>query len=453
MSNILFGQTENYKAAFDNFQKNYNEEKFNEIFKSLSVEMQNALPFENTKSFLADLKNQAGNIKNGDFLEYEQKTYASYKTLFEKGIFAVNISLDNENKINGFFIQPFKELLSATTNTTNLLTSFPNDVAEIISAKTFYLPNKAQLSIAIIENGKTNYYGVIKVNDILRPINNQSKIFEIGSLTKVFTSTVLAKLVTQEVISLDEDINSFYPFTFNNDIKINFKSLANHTSGLPRLPDNFDLKKVINPYKDYGKDQLDEYLKSKLKLDNELAQKYSYSNLGVGILGYTLGLSQKTSFQNLVQKFIFDQYNMKNSFANNKSSDNNFIKGINANGETAPNWDFDVLFGGGGILSTTEDLAKFANAQFDVKNKEVELTRKPTFVINEKMKIGLGWHILNFKNGNEIYWHNGGTGGYSSSMSVDVKHEKSVIILANVAGINDEIDALNFELMRNLLQK
>lgn len=453
MSNILCGQTANHKTAFDNFRKNYNQEKFDEIFKGFSVEMQKALPIENTKSFLTDLKNQAGNIKSGEFVGYEQKTYASFKTTFEKGVFTVNISLDNENKINGFFIQPFKEIISAKNNKINLLSSFPNDIAEVIFSKTSDLPNKSQLSIAIIEDGKTNYYGVIKINDSLKAINNQNKIFEIGSLTKVFTSTVLAKLVTEKKILLQEDINSFYPFKFNNGIKINFISLANHTSGLPRLPDNFDLTNLINPYKDYGKDKLNEYLKSELKLENEPLKKYSYSNLGAGILGYTLGLSQKTSFQNLLQKYIFDKYSMKNSFTTSKNLNDSLIEGMNENGEPSSNWNFDVLFGGGGILSTTEDLAKFAYAQLNEKNRELELTRRPTFVINEKMKIGLGWHILDFENGNIVYWHNGGTGGYSSSMSVDIKQKKSVIILTNVAGINDEIDALNFELMKALLKK
>ncbi|SFI30568.1 serine hydrolase [Halpernia frigidisoli] len=447
MANISFGQTANYKTAFDNFLINYNEEKFDEIFKSFSLEMQNALPIKNTKSFLSDLKNQAGNIKSGNFVGYEQKKYASFKTEFDKGNFAVNISLDSSNKINGFFIQPFKDKISTKNNTINFLSSYPTDISKIIFSKTSDLPNGTQLSIAIIENGKTNYYGVIKINDTIKPIKNQNKIFEIGSLTKVFTSTVLAKLVTEKKISLDDNINAFYPFKFKDDIKINFKNLANHTSGLPRLPDNLDLTNVINPYKDYDKNKIEDYLKNKLKLENEPSKKYSYSNLGAGILGYTLGLSQKTSFQNLAQKYIFGKYDMKNSFTSSKKLGKDLIKGLKETGETASNWDFDVLFGGGGILSTIEDLSKFANAQFDVKNKELELTRLPTFVINEKMKIGLGWHILKSENGNEFYWHNGGTGGYSSSMSVDLHQKKSVIILANVAGINDKIDALNFELL------
>ena len=114
------------------------------------------------------------------------------------------------------------------------------------------------------------------------------------------------------------------------------------------------------------------------------------------------------------------------------------------------NWDFDVLFGGGGILSSTEDLVKFANAQFNPKNKELALTRKPTFDIDESMKIGLGWHILKTDKGFNWVWHNGGTGGYSSSMVIDAEKKNGVIILSNASNINDNIDDLCFKLMKQI---
>src|SRR5690606_213566 len=115
--------------------------------------------------------------------------------------------------------------------------------------------------------------------------------------TKVFTSTVLASLIENGKLKLTDEINSYYPFSFKNDIKLTFENLANHTSGLPRLPENLDLSNEANPYKSYGKTQIEEYLKNQLKLENEEVKSYSYSNLGTGLLGYTLGLSQKTSYQ------------------------------------------------------------------------------------------------------------------------------------------------------------
>jgi CubicO group peptidase (beta-lactamase class C family) len=448
MTNTLFAQTDNYRIAIDNFQTNHNTEKYDEIFNSFSPEMKQALPFENAKQFLIGLKTQFGKIENKEFINYQQGTYVTYKTKFEKAVLEVNISLDNQNQINGLFIKPYEELKVTENKTVNAL-NYPKEIAEIIYSKSKDFPNNTQLSIALIQNGETIYYGIIKENDTIKSIQNQNQIFEIGSITKVFTSTVLASLVEDKKIKLSDNVNSHYPFTFNNDIKINFESLANHTSGLPRLPENLDLSNIINPYKNYGENEIDEYLKNLLKLENEPSKTYSYSNLGVGLLGYTLGLSQKTSFQKLLQKQVFDKYKMSNSFTSSQNLGNELVKGLDTNGKIVSNWDFDILFGGGGILSTTEDLEKFASAQFNPKNKELALTRKPTFYINENMKIGLGWHILKYENGKDLYFHNGGTGGYSSSMVVNVEDKTAVIILSNISNANDKIDALCFELINN----
>lgn len=451
MTNVVFAQTDNYKNAIDNFQTNYNAEKYEDIFNSFSLEMKQALPIDKTNQFLTGLKSQVGKIEKTEFVSYQQGTYATYKTNFEKAVLAVNISLDKQNQINGLFIKPYEEPKKTESTTVNALSSYPTDVAEIIFSKSKDLPNNTQLSIALIQNGKTNYYGIIKVNDTIKPNENQNKIFEIGSITKVFTSTILASLVIDEKLKLTDEINTYYSFPFKNNIKISFESLANHTSGLSRLPENLDLSNESNPYKNYGKKEIEEYLKNLLKLENEPSKIYSYSNLGAGLLGYTLGLSQKMNFQKLLEKRVFDKYKMKSSYTTSQKLDDRLVKGIDQNGEFVSNWDFDVLFGGGGILSTTEDLVKFANAQFNPKNTELALTRNPTFNKNENMKIGLGWHILKTEKGFNSIWHNGGTGGYSSSMVLDVEKKNGVIILSNVSAFNpkmENIDKLCFELMK-----
>ena len=450
MTNVMFAQTDNYKIAIDNFQTNYNDEKYEDIFNSFSSEMKQALPIEKTKQFLTGLKSQVGKIEKTEFVGYQQGTFATYKTNFEKVVFAVNISLDSQNLVNGLFIKPYEEPKNTESKVINTLSNYPTEIAEIIFAKTKDFPNKTQLSIAVIQNGETNYYGIIKENDTIKPTKNQNKIFEIGSITKVFTSTVFASLIEDKKLKLTDEINTFYSFSIKDNTKISFQSLANHTSGLPRLPENLDLSNETNPYKNYGKREIEEYLKNLLKLENEPLKISSYSNLGAGLLGYTLGLSQKTSFQKLLQKKVFDKYKMTNSFTSSQNLNNKLVKGLNGNGEVVINWDFDVLFGGGGILSSTEDLVKFANAQFNPKNKELAFTRKPTFDIDESMKIGLGWHILKTDKGFNWVWHNGGTGGYSSSMVIDAEKKNGVIILSNASNINDNIDDLCFKLMKQI---
>jgi murein DD-endopeptidase MepM/ murein hydrolase activator NlpD len=106
----LWGQSEqpNYKAVADKFEIQYNQSNYDSIFAMFSVEMQNALPVDKTKEFFKGLKSQAGQITQREFIRYEMQSYASYKTKFERGLFSVNISVDNNSKINGLFVKPFK---------------------------------------------------------------------------------------------------------------------------------------------------------------------------------------------------------------------------------------------------------------------------------------------------------------------------------------------------------
>ena len=123
--NVASGQTEtlSYKAAGEQFFRNYNADNFDSIFSSFSKEMQLALPLDKTKEFLAGLKSNAGQITKRQFIKYENGTYASYKTNFERALYAVNISLDNNDKINGLLVKPSTDdnLPKKTRNSTKLI--------------------------------------------------------------------------------------------------------------------------------------------------------------------------------------------------------------------------------------------------------------------------------------------------------------------------------------------
>ena len=418
MAHLAFSQNENHNEIFDTFQENYNAGNFAKIFDSFSLEMKTALPIEKTNQFFKELKFQNGIIVEGTFINFENKSVAVYKTTFEKATFTVNLSIDNAQLIDGLFIKPYVEEKKSTL--INRLTDFPTDIADEIYGLTKDFPNDTQLSIAVLRNNDVVYYGIVIQSDTIQSIKNQHKIFEIGSITKVFTSSVLASLVIDKNLKLENFINDTYDFSFKNNSQITFLELANHTSGLPRLPENLDLSNKTNPYKMYGNKDLHAYLTRFLELENNKENNYDYSNLGAGLLANTLGLSQKHSFNELLQKRIFDKYKMSESHTSLNGIENDLITGLDDKGQKVSNWEFDVLFGGGGILSTTADLVKFAQAQFDARNKELALTRKPTFDINEDMKIGLGWHILKSQNKFKWIWHNGGTAGYSSSMVLDI---------------------------------
>lgn len=456
--NLSFGQTEKSgnKVVTENFVENYNNDNYNGIFSMFADVMKEALPIDKTTEFLKGLKSQAGNITNREFIKYENGTYASYKTTFERAVLVLNISIDDNSEINGLLVKPTVKEVSAENVINNLTIKnglITEEQSKIIFESTKIFPNNTQIAIAIINNGKAYYYGINKARDTVSTIGNQKSVFEIGSISKVFTSTLLANYVVAEKINLNDNINDYLKTPFNNDTEISFIDLANHTSGLPRLPSNLDLTKVNsdNPYKDYKEKELEEYLTTHLELSNK--GEYQYSNTGAGLLGYTLSKIENVTYESLLKNKIFSKYDMRNSTTGITTIKGNLVKGLNNEGIEVPNWEFSVLAGAGAIYSTVEDLSQFAISQFDDSNKELKLTREKTFEINENMDIGLGWHMLKSQSNNLWFWHNGGTGGYSSSMVIDENSKNGIIILSNVSAFNPNkgnIDKLCFELMKTL---
>ena len=98
--------------------------------------------------------------------------------------------------------------------------------------KTKSFPNNTQLSIALIKNGKTYFIGIERKNDTIKLLENYKNAFEIGSITKVFTATLLSNFVTDQELKLDDKIQDYLDFKIKSKNGITFKELANHTSCL-----------------------------------------------------------------------------------------------------------------------------------------------------------------------------------------------------------------------------
>jgi murein DD-endopeptidase MepM/ murein hydrolase activator NlpD len=124
----LFGQTEkaNYKTVLNDFEKKYNDNNFDSIFLMFSNEMQKFSPIEKTRAYLSGLKNELGLITKRTFTQYKKGTFASYKTIFEKDTLALNISVDNDLKISGIYVDSYVEsdLPKIERNKTKLILPF-----------------------------------------------------------------------------------------------------------------------------------------------------------------------------------------------------------------------------------------------------------------------------------------------------------------------------------------
>ena len=212
-----------------------------------------------------------------------------------------------------------------------------------------------------------------------------------------------------------------------------------------------------NPYKYYDQFDLNNYLENLLDIDENTKGSYLYSNLGVGILGYTLAKIYGLSYEQLFQKYVFSKYKMHSTTFNVELAKNELVPGLDEQGNEVSNWNFSILAPAGGILSNVEDLAKYVLAQFDDSDQELRLMRKKTIGIDGQFDMGLGWHIINStKSNDQLYTHGGGTGGYTSSILVDLKNEIGVVLLSNVSAFNPaniKIEVLSYDLIKNMREK
>src|ERR1051326_4113711 len=151
--------------------------------------------------------------------------------------------------------------------------------------------------------------------DSKQPLDGDS-VFEIGSVTKVFTTTLLADMVERGEVSLSDPVSKYLPKTVKTPTRdgkeITLFDLATHTSGLPRMPTNLIERDPKNPYADYSVDQLYEFL-SGYTLTRRIGEKYEYSNLGVGLLGHVLALRAGTDYETLVRNRISQPLKMENT--------------------------------------------------------------------------------------------------------------------------------------------
>jgi CubicO group peptidase (beta-lactamase class C family) len=322
---------------------------------------------------------------------------------------------------------------------------------DLISNYISQFPDRTQLSIALINDHKRIFVGVEKWNRKIITIDNKDSVFEIGSITKVFTSTILSNLVIDSTIHLNDPIHGLLQFELHESSKegkpITFKTLANHTSGLPFEPDNINIsaeKNPENPYLHYDYELLNDYLKNRAALGSVPGEKYQYSNLGAGLLGNLLETKTGKDYESLLQEEIFKKYKMKNSTSEYGKVKDRIVIGLDTCGSRLPHWDCNALKASGGILSDVNDLSKFILANFS-KEPSLDLQREATYR-NMNTAVALGWEI--FEIGGERcsmdwYYKTGKMGGYSSAVLMDPKAHLGIVILSNISGFNKNENTIN----------
>lgn len=288
-------------------------------------------------------------------------------------------------------------------------------------------------------------YGSLSQGDS-RPVDGNT-LFEIGSISKVFTAIALVQLVEQGKLNLEDPISKFLPASVKSPTwkgkEITLLDLATHTSGLPRLPDNFNPADMDNPYVDYGVEQLYAFLSS-YQLTRERGAQYEYSNLGAGLLGHILSLKTGMTYENLVKAQIAQPLQMNDTTIQISSEQQTrFATGHNAVGRPVSYWDLPTLAGAGALRSTATDMLKFLAANLELTPSPMIATLQKTHkgqkqTDTPKVTIALGWHILDY-NRTEIITHSGGTGGFRSFAGFIKQKQMGVIVLSNSANDIEDI--------------
>ena len=202
--------------------------------------------------------------------------------------------------------------------------------------------------------------------DDKKPLNGDT-LFEIGSISKVFTSLLLADAVQRGEVALTDPVAKFLPadvkVSERGGKKITLQDLATHTSGLPRLPGNLLPADAANPYADYTAKQLYEFLAT-YKLPRDIGSQYEYSNLGGGFLGHALARRAGTSYETLLRNRITAPLGLKSTTITlSDALKQRLAVGHDESGKRASNWDPGVLEGMYAIRSTANDLLEFLSAE------------------------------------------------------------------------------------------
>jgi CubicO group peptidase (beta-lactamase class C family) len=279
-------------------------------------------------------------------------------------------------------------------------------------------------------------------------------VFEIGSITKTFTGTVLADMVRRGQVKLDDPVGKYLPAGVRvpslNGRRITLLDLATHTSGLPRLPTGYVPRDPGNPWGHFAAKHLYAFLNSH-ELAREPGAKFEYSNLGMGLLGHALARAARVdSFKALVADRVLRPLGLSMTAYGRKAAlARRMTKGHNQQGAVAPYFDVAVLAGGGGLNSNVTDLMTYLDANIGEPASPLEHAmrdaRRGYHNPRPGLQVGLGWMTMT-RGPFTLVGHNGGTDGYSTYVAFDPETRAGVVVLANSGGF-EYADKIGRELL------
>jgi CubicO group peptidase (beta-lactamase class C family) len=393
-----------------------------------------------------------GNIGETSFIKITDNV-SFYKVVYPSTILTLIIGLDSMGKLQAFAFTPYVDESVHKTGaigSNNPLATAQDKMVDSVALGYMRRLPPVGLSIGILQGGKTWFYGYGETMKGNGKVPDAGTLFEIGSISKTFTATMLGLAVGEGKLKLDDPVNRYLPDSIPllqyQGKTATIRTLSNHTSGLPRMPANFQptVTNGKDPYANYTIRDLYRFL-HELKLEREPGSQFEYSNLAVGLLGTILQKQYNKSYEELLLSLIAVPLKMNDTRVNIRPMDSaQFASGYDDKGVYNGPWNLAAAFAGAGaIRSTARDMLIYAAAELGEPGvpgplaTAMQLTQTVTFQ-DGQTRIGLGW-IFVASGGDEILFHNGGTGGYRSYLGIDLKKKIAVVLLSNCAiGVDEE---------------
>jgi CubicO group peptidase (beta-lactamase class C family) len=330
-------------------------------------------------------------------------------------------------------------------------------LAKIIDKNSQQLVDKKEvvgLAVAVVKGGKVHQagYGLASLEGRV-PMTPET-IVEIGSLSKVFTTSLAQLLVERGQLRWEDNLNQHLPAEARPpDDGTTLLHLATHMAGYPRLPEVFFQKMTddCDPYQSLDLADLLAYVRAPTDKAKPDPTKSDYSNLGLGLLGHVLEWKTGQGYDQLLQELLCQPLGLAHTGLHVRDSARLAV-GHDAAGRPTCYWQFPVLYGAGAIQASLADLAKFAQANLadDALGRSLQATHQQVYETPDG-GIGKGWHIdrssTPLTRVGDIVWHNGGTGGFSTYLGLLPKEKVAVIVLANQGEANEAIERLALKLL------
>jgi CubicO group peptidase (beta-lactamase class C family) len=307
--------------------------------------------------------------------------------------------------------------------------------------------------VGLYDAGKLEIYGFGQGPGGVPP--NGHTLFELGSVTKVYTSLLLADAVQRREVAIDTPLSELLPpgvtAPTRDGAVITLKHLVLHSSGLPRVPRTIAARiEGADPYAGYGEDALYADL-VQTQLDSAPGTQVSYSNFGVGLLGFVLGHKLGPGYARALQARVLDPLGLHDTYLTVPAAEKaRRAPGTNVDLAPVPPWTFDALAGAGALVSTARDQLALIDAELEAASGSkrplrgaMRFTQEPQ-LDNTDSNEGLGWQI----DAHGHYWHNGGTGGCHSFVGFDPKTRRGVVVLASTSvSVVDHLGDLMWRLL------